>query len=87
MTEDSEHSVQSPTISSIDSNSTIPGGGSSTASDPTQLEATHEKMKKDLQEALQKIIKLEELLKQKDERFELKKILEIIIRYSGKNRN
>ena len=56
----SEHSVQSPTISSIDSNS---------SSLPSQVtKETHDKMKKDLEEALQKIIKLEELLKQKDER-------------------
>ena len=60
----SESSVQSPTISSIDSNSS----SANVVTAPLSHEV-HEKMKKDLEEALQKIIKLEELLKQKDERY------------------
>ena len=69
----SESSVQSPTISSIDSNSS-----SANVTTPLSHEA-HEKMKKDLEEALQKIIKLEELLKQKDER------LFWLLRFRGSN--
>ena len=68
----SEHSgVQSPTISSIDSNSSS-HQSASVADNNTMMTVTmasHEKIKKDLEEALQKIIKLEELLKQKDERY------------------
>jgi len=70
----SEHSgVQSPTISSIDSNSSS-HQSASVADNNTMMTVTmasHEKIKKDLEEALQKIIKLEELLKQKDERIKL----------------
>ena len=41
---------------------------SSTSWSPLCRESRHEKMKKELEDALAKILKLEELLKQKDER-------------------
>merc|ERR1712062_834177 len=59
---DCEESVQSPTISSIDSNSSY--SANSNDSLQNQKPHKHHKMKKDLEEALEKIKNLEELLKQ-----------------------
>lgn len=64
----SEKSIQSPTVSFIQSDSSNQSSNPNSSSSNSK---NCENMKKELQEALEKISKLEELLKQKDERIKL----------------